>query len=140
MAEPEDLDQFSQSMHSLLDLDEQKEVLVKEARNILTEHPGADPVGLLFQAEAPLARGLAAAMEKATGENFHGRGFVGVMPRQLAVQILQSEKPELLEALGKVPGGEGLRRKLPMIAVTKDGARMLVVEYEAPEEWKGEMG
>ncbi len=139
MTEPEDLDQFSQRLHSLLDLDEQKEVLVQQARNVLVEHPDADPVGLLFQAEAPLARGLAAAMEKATGQDFQGRGFVGVMPRRLAVQILKSEKPELLEALGNVPGGEGLMRKLPMIAVTKDGARMLVVDYEAPETWRGEM-
>ena len=140
MTKPDDLDYFSQSAHAYLDLEEQKEVLVEEARSVLAAHPTADPVGLLLEATSPVAQAFIAATEKATGHKFRAKGFAGVMPRHVAVEILKDQSPELLEMLENEPGGEGLMRRLPMIAVTKDGARMLVVEYEAPEAWRGEMG
>ncbi len=138
MTKPDDLDYFSQSAHAYLDLEEQKEVLVEEARSVLAAHPTADPVGLLLEATSPVAQTFITATEKATGQKFRAKGFAGVMPRHVAVEILKDQSPELLEMLENEPGGEGLMRRLPMIAVTKDGARMLVVEYEAPEAWRGE--
>ncbi len=140
MTEPDDLDRFSQDAHAFLDLEEEKGVLVQEARSVLAEHPEADPVGVLLQAGSPLAQAFFGAIEKATGQKILAKGFLGVMPRHVAVQILEGHDPKLLERLEGEPGGEGSTRRLPMIAVTKNGARMHVVKYEAPESGHGEMG
>ena len=58
MAEPDNMDHFNQEAHSFMDLNEQKEVMVQEARTVLAEHPSADPVAMLLQADSPLALGL----------------------------------------------------------------------------------
>lgn len=141
MTEPKDreLDRFSQDAHAFLDLHETKDLMVREARSVLSRHPDADPVGLLFQRDAPLARGVAEALEEATGRPLRAKGFLGVMPRRLANQILKDEKPDLLEQLAHAPGGRGSSRRLPIICVTRNGAKMLVVGYEAPEPWEGEL-
>lgn len=141
MTEPEDLelDHFSQDAHAFLDLNETKELMVEEARSVLSRHPEADPVGLLFQRDAPLAREVLASLEKTTGQPLPARGFLGVMPRQLANEILKNEKPDLLELLAHNPGGTGPSRRLPIICMTRSGAKMLVVGYEAPQSSEGEL-
>jgi hypothetical protein len=141
MPEPEDreLDPFSQDINASMDLNETQEFMVKEARSVLSEHPKADPVGMLFQRDAPLAQGMLAALEKATGQPLQAKGFLGVMPRHIANQLLKNEKPDLLAALAHAPGGKGPTRQLPIVCVTKYGAKIMVVGYDAPESWLGEL-
>ncbi len=134
-----ELDRFSQEANAFMDLNETKEVMVREARSVLSKHPEADPVGLLFQRDAPLAKGVLTALEKATGQILHAKGFLGVMPRSLANEILKHEDPNLLAQLAHAPGGRGPSRRLPIICMTRSGARMMVVGYEAPQPWEGEL-
>jgi hypothetical protein len=141
MTEPEDpkLDAFSQEANAFMDLNETKEIMVQEARSVLSKHPEADPVGLLFQRGAPLAEGMLAALEEATGQPLQAKGFLGVMPRHLANEILKDETPDFLAELAHTPGGKGSTRRLPIICVTRNGAKMMVVGYDAPKPWEGEL-
>jgi hypothetical protein len=66
------------------------------------------------------------AIEAQSGEPFTGAGFVGLVPREVAVQILRASTPAALEWLAPDEPGD---TKLPVAVMMTAGTRMGVVNY-----------
>jgi hypothetical protein len=64
----------------------------------------------------------------ASGQSFGGKGFVGVVPRQLMLDVLRANHPATLDWLEQ-SGGDGPQRQLPLVAVTKGGVRLGCIPY-----------
>jgi hypothetical protein len=75
-------------------LDEHREALLADARELLLAQPGMEVVGLILDADASEATAMRSALEQATGRNFAGRGFLGVAPRPFVLQLLRANAPE----------------------------------------------
>lgn len=80
-------------------------------------------------ANAAEATSLRAKLQKATGQDFAGKGFIGVVPRSMVLDILRANHPAALDWL-EGSGDEGTLRKLPLVAVTENGIRLGRVNYE----------
>lgn len=122
------LEHFGEQQQSYEMLEQHREVLAADAAEIAREHPDLPTVGLILDADASEAAPLRTALESATGQSFAGKGFVGVVPRQLVLDILRANHPATLDWLEQ-SGGEGLDRQLPLVAVTKSGVRLGCVAY-----------
>lgn len=122
------LEHFGEQQESYEMLEQHREVLAADAAEIAREHPDLPTVGLILHADASEAASLRAALESASGQSFAGKGFVGVVPRQLVLDILRANHPATLDWLEQ-SGGDGPERKLPLVAVTKGGIRLGCVPY-----------
>jgi len=122
------LEHFGEQQESYEMLEQHREVLAADAAEIAREHPDLPTVGLILHADASEAAPLRAALESASGQSFAGRGFVGVVPRQLVLEILRANHPATLDWLEQ-SGGEGTTRQLPLVAVTEGGVRLGRVPY-----------
>lgn len=112
------LQNFGEQQRSYELLEEHRAALVADALELLREHPELEVVGLILDADASEASAMRQALERATGQNFAGRGFIGVAPRQFVLQILRANAPASLDWL---PASGA--RVLPLVAVTKGGVR-----------------
>jgi hypothetical protein len=122
------LEHFGEQQESYEMLEQHRELLAKDAAEIARDRPDLPTVGLLLHAEASEAAPIRAALEASAGRSFAGKGFVGVVPRQLVLDILRANHPAALDWLEQ-SGGDGLERKLPLLAVTKGGVRLGCVPY-----------
>lgn len=110
-------------------LEQHREALAADATEFARAHPQIPTVGLILDADASEAAPLRAALESATGQSFAGKGFLGVVPRELVLHILRANHPATLDWLQE-SGGDGQRRRLPLVAVTRGGVRLGIVDYE----------
>ena len=117
---------FGEQQQSFEMLEQHREVLVREAAEVVREHPGAEPVGVIMDSDASEASELRRLLQGQTGQQV--AGFVGVMPRKLVLEILRANHPAMLDWLEE-SGGDGPERKLPLVAVTKRGVRLGCVPY-----------
>jgi len=102
--------------------------LIAQARLTHREQPGLRVVGLVIEPDAPEAeafRRLLPPELRATSQ-----GFVGTMPRDVAVRLLGEISPAALDWLED--DGAGPRRCLPVIYAAKQGVRTTSIEYDAP--------
>lgn len=75
---------FGEQQRSYELLEEHRQALAADARELHQTHPMLQVVGLILEADASEATAMRAALEQATGQNFQGRGFLGVAPRSFA--------------------------------------------------------
>ncbi len=122
------MEDFEQQEESLRLLEEHKNALAKEAREMLAENPEAHPVGLIMTPDASEAQAFAKALKAGTGQDLRGRGFVGLVPREMALSILRSNAPASLDWLE--PKTVGSTRRLPLVCATGKGFRLGSVEFE----------
>jgi hypothetical protein len=103
--------------------------LVEQALATHREQPGLRIVGLVIEPDAPEAD----AFRQILPPEFRaaGQGFVGTIPRDVAVRLLGEMAPGALDWLED--GGTGARRRLPVIYAAKRGVRTTLIEYDAPE-------
>jgi len=107
---------------------QQINALKDDARELVAEHPEMQPVGLVFAPDASEAVSMRDAIERATGQSLAGRGFFGVVPREFALAILRANAPATLDWLE--PPTTGPERKLSIVIATKNGFRVLSVDYQ----------
>ena len=116
---------FGEQQQSYELLEEHREALARDAAEVVAQHPEAQPVGLIMDADASEASELRTLLEKQTGQRV--AGFLGVVPRNMVLDILRANAPNTLDFLE--PGSGGAKRTLPLVAVTKNGFRFGSVEY-----------
>ena len=112
---------FAEQQSSYEMLEEHRAALAADAAELLREHPALELVGLIMEAEASEAVAFREAFERATGQSFTGKGFLGVVPRELVLRILRANAPATLDWLP--PSREGPPRTIPLVAVTRRGFR-----------------
>ena len=122
-------ERFGEQQQSFELLEEHREKLAADAAELARERPDLEPVGLIMDADASEAAEMRATLEKATGQRIGG--FLGVVPRQMVLDILRANAPATLDHLEPVSSGR--HRKLPLVAITKNGYRLGAVDYEVPE-------
>ena len=120
------LEHFDEQQASYELLEEHREMLAREAAEIARAHPDAHLVGVIMNADASEASELRRMLQEQVGRQV--AGFVGVMPRKLVLEILRANHPAVLDWL-EDSGGGGERRKLPLVAITKNGVRLGCAEY-----------
>ena len=123
MSDPFEHFEDQQLSHDLIE--HNRDALGEEARDFLSENSGVDPVGLILESGAAEARPFLDALEQVAGEKLNVPGFLGVVPRHFAVEILRANAPA---ALDNLPNGK-LGSTLPVLVATKGGFRFGVVEY-----------
>ena len=103
--------------------------LIAQARLTHREQPGLRVVGLVIEPDAPEAEAFRQILppEVRTAD----QGFVGTMPRDVAVRLLGEIAPGALDWLED--DGAGARRCLPVIYAAKRGVRTTSIEYEVPD-------
>jgi hypothetical protein len=121
---------FGEQQQSYELLAEHRTALASDAAELARERPEMQTVGLILHADASEAAAFRAALESASGQSFAGKGFLGVVPRELVLQILRTNHPATLDWLENSGGDVGATRKLPLVAVTKSGVRLACVEYD----------
>lgn len=124
MSDP--LEHFEEELRSYELLEEHREALAKEARDLASRGVEADPVGLILEAGASEARAFLDALEKAAGRKLDVPGFLGLVPRRFAVEILRAN---CQAALDHLPNGE-LGKTLPVLIATTGGYRFGTIDYE----------
>ena len=117
---------FGEQQQSFEMLEQHRELLVREAAEVVREHPGAEPVGVIMDADASEASELRRLLQEQAGQRV--AGFVGVMPRKLVLEILRANHPAMLDWLEE-SGGDGSQRQLPLVALTRNGVRLGRVPY-----------
>ena len=128
---------FGEQMRSFELLEEHRSALMDEARDMMCEHPDTEVVGLILDADAEEAESFRALLEESTGQDLAGRGFLGVAPRQFAVNMLLRDAPASLEWLPSSTTREDqgeVVKWLPLIALTKTGVRFGAVRLEEEED------
>lgn len=115
------LQNFGEQQRSYELLEEHRAALVADALEMLREHPEIDVAGLILDADASEACAMRKALDQATGQDFAGRGFIGVVPRQFVLEILRANAPATLDWF-PASTNQGAR-VLPLVAVTKRGVR-----------------
>lgn len=123
------LQTFGEQQRSYELLEENRSMLVADAQEMLRAQPELEVVGLILDADASEAQAMRKALEQATGQNFAGRGFIGVAPRQFVLQLLRANAPASLDWLSASTSAGA--RVLPLVAVTKGGVRFGSVPYAA---------
>ena len=107
---------FGEQQQSYEMLEQHRAMLAADAADIARQHPTMQTVGLILDADASEAAPIRQALETASGQSFAGKGFVGVVPRQLVLDILRANHPSALDWL-ETSGGEGQARQLPLVAL-----------------------
>ena len=125
---PDPFENFGEQQLSHELLTEHRDALLADAQELWQAHPELEVVGMILDADAGEAAGMREALERATGQQFAGRGFLGVAPRQFAVQLLRANAPASLEWLP--PSVAEGRKLLPLVAVTKGGVRFAAVAVD----------
>ena len=104
-------------------INQQRETLVAKVKRIATVHPDARRAGLILECAAPEAldfrRGLGLPDELA--------GFVGVVPRMMALDLLGHDRAAGLDLVDDQAGGPW--RKLPILLIATMGFRVGAGEY-----------
>ncbi len=117
---------FGEQQRSYELLEEHRQVLAADARELLQVNPMLQVVGLILEADASEATTMREALEKVTGQSFQGRGFLGVAPRNFVLHILRANAPATLDWLPASTSSAGTTQ-LPLVAITKHGVRFGVV-------------
>jgi len=94
-------------------------VLVAEAREFWAEHPDLEQVGLILECSSAEAKPFLVALERAAGKRIEVAGFLGIVPRRFAIDILRNNAPA---ALDNLPNGK-LGVTLPVLVATRSGFR-----------------
>ena len=102
--------------------------LVEQALATHLEQPGLRVVGLVIEPDAPEAEAFRRLLPPEL--RAAGQGFVGTMPRDIAVRLLGEIAPGALDWLED--DGAGARQRLPVIFAAKRGVRTTSIEYDAP--------
>jgi hypothetical protein len=102
--------------------------LVEQALATHRGQPDLRVVGLVIEPDAPEAEAFLRLVPPAL--RAAGQGFVGTMPRDVAVRLLGEIAPGALDWLDD--DGAGARRRLPVIYAAKRGVRTTSIEYDAP--------
>ncbi len=123
MSDPFEHFEDQQLSHELLE--KHRGDLAEEARNFISQNADAEPVGLILEAGSSEARAFMQSIAQASGQERNAPGFLGVVPRAFAVEILRANLPA---ALDNLPNGE-LGAKLPVLVATKGGFRFAEIEY-----------
>lgn len=92
-----------------------RELLVSEATMVLREHPHADPVAMIIDSDSAAGRSFIDRARAELGSD--PSGFIGVMPRKMALEYLRPEHPALLDWVPDSRPPEG-GRILPVVALT----------------------
>jgi len=90
------------------------------------EQPGLRVVGLVIEPDAPEAEAFRQILPPEL--RVAGQGFVGTMPRDVAIRLLGEMAPGALDWLED--DGTGARGCLPVIHAAKRGVRTTAIEYE----------
>ncbi len=117
---------FGEQQRSYELLEEHRQALAADACELLQTNPMLQVVGLILEADASEATAMRAALEQATGQNFQGRGFLGVAPRDFVLHILRANAPATLDWLPASTSAAG-ELQLPLVAITKHGVRFGIV-------------
>jgi len=115
-------DEFERQQRSFDLIDQHRATLAAEAARIAKEHPGARMVGLILEADAPEAVEFRRALKLPNDV----AGFVGVVPRKMALAILGQHAPAELDVEDDATGS---MRKLPILLAAKTGFRVGLAEY-----------
>jgi hypothetical protein len=102
--------------------------LVEQALATHRELPDLRVVGLVIEPDAPEVEAFRQILPP--GVRTADQGFVGMMPREVAVRLLGEMAPGALDWLED--DGAGARRLLPVIYAAKRGVRTTSIEYDAP--------
>jgi hypothetical protein len=103
--------------------------LIAQALTTHREVPDLRVVGLVIEPDAPEAEAFRRLLPPELQAADHG--FVGTMPREVAVRLLGSIAPGALDWIED--DGAGARRRLPVIYAAKRGVRTTSIEYEVPD-------
>lgn len=109
--------------------EQHKAALLDDARQLLGEHPDLEVVGLILEANAPEARSIREVIEQASGQEFKGRGFIGLAPRVMLVDVLRKNSPASLEWLPSTEAGAP--RRLAIAAFTTNGVQVASFPLDA---------
>lgn len=104
--------------------------LAEEAGDLCHQHPELQPVGLVLSPDAPEVEPIRRMLEQLTRQDLTGKGFIGLVPRSVAVAILRVTAPSALEWLPSKT--EGPERTLPLLALMRDGCRVGGIDYRVP--------
>jgi hypothetical protein len=88
--------------------------------------PDARVVGMVIESDAPEAESLRQLLP--LGARVPSQGFVGIVPREIALQILGAAAPAALDWLEDESNGR--KRKLPVIYAARTGLRTAALEYQ----------
>lgn len=124
--EHDPFENFGEQQRSYELLEEHRLALAADARELLQANPGLQVVGLILDADASEATAMRATLEQATGQNFQGRGFLGVAPRDFVLHMLRANAPATLDWL-PASTSAGDVQQLPLVAITKHGVRFGIV-------------
>lgn len=109
---------FEEQEESIRVMDLHRNDLVAEAREVLAQHPGVRLVGVVITGDSREAEHMRAQLAAAGGVHPAGAGFVMLMPREQALQLLRATTPAQLDWLDSEPG------RLPLVCVTRSGTRL----------------
>ncbi len=112
---------FGEQQESYELLEQYREDLAKDAREMLAQNGEEELVGLIVTKDAKEAEALRVLVKQSTGQDHVGRGFAGIAPREFVLALLRATAPLAVEQLP-----EGWRdgvRVLPMVVMTKGGVR-----------------
>ncbi|HLQ36827.1 MAG TPA: hypothetical protein VK348_03435 [Planctomycetota bacterium] len=115
---------FEQQLRSHELITEHRDLLLAEAAEFVRQHPGTPPVALILEADTSEAAPLWAALQRASGHDLQGRGFLGVVPRAFALQILRANAPATLDWLAPATADGA---ELPLVVATRNGFRLGVL-------------
>lgn len=99
-------------------LEQHREALVADAREILAKQPDAKLVGMILAPDSSEVENFRAALRRAGQPPAGEVGIVCVVPRAFALAILRANAPATLDWLESDPS------KLPLFAAMKDGMRL----------------
>ena len=100
--------------------------LIAEAVDIFRQDPDARIVGMVIESDAPEAKTFRQLLPP--DSRGPSQGFVGIVPREIALQLLGAAAPAALDWLED--DGNGRSRRLPVIYAARTGLRTAAVEYD----------
>ena len=119
---------FAEQQLSFELLAEHRQALLEDALDLLREHPEMEVVGLILDGSASEAASFQAVFAQACGLPADGRGFLGVVPRDLVIHILRTNAPATLDWLPPSRQQDG-SRMLPLCVATRQGFRFGAIAY-----------
>lgn len=134
---PGSFDDFEQQQRSFDVIEQHRATLATEALAIAAEQPHVAIAGLIVEADAPEAEALLTAI--GLPEEARRTGFLGIVPRELAVAILRDVAAEAVDELGRIEAKvHAGTRPLPIVLLAKDGLRLGLASYAARDAAGGE--
>lgn len=136
---PDSFDDFEQQQQSFDLIDQHRAALAEEAARIAAEEPvvaAAGLAGLIVTAEAPEAEQLLKAI--GLPAEAAQSGFLGIVPRELAVAILRDVAEPAVDELARLEAkvAAGMR-PLAIVLLAKDGLRLGLASYDGGESASG---